>query len=309
MTMTGVGPDNTPTKTEELKSNAAGAGSTPQYVPNKFINVRGADNTVSTVPVSPATGRVTGPAAATGVVQTDTQLAAQNARTASTEVNTDLKQRMYKANYDPTYRPDLPTPAGQILLNIDNKPTLVGMKQYLASKEPASAIQRASTAHVALPLIDDAISMIEDPKNAEFYGKIAGRWSELQTEGPTAFGKKVFGPIGSNDPRLSALHAAGKSISALLMTVHGSRAIGLIEDYERSMSMANSPSAAAAVLRQYRKVAVGAAAEAGRTTVPVTGASGVATPASGAGSAAATHVYIPGRGAVPITSTVPAGPP
>jgi len=309
MTMTGVGSDGTPTKTVMTKSDAADAGATPQYVPKKFINVKNANNTVSTVPVSPATGRVTGPAAATGVVQTDPQLAAQNARVTSTEVGTDIKRRGFKATVDPSYGPDLPIPAGQPIVDINGTATPVGTRQFAATKQPGSVLQRASTGYVLQSQGESAAKMVEDPANADFFGKIAGRVSQLKTEGPAMFGKKMFGPIGTNDPRLTRLHGALKSISDLLTTVHGRRAEESARNFENSLAMVNSPQALAAVIRQYTSVARDVAAEAQRTIVPVTGASGGASGASGGTSgAAATHVYIPGKGAVPITSTVPSPP-
>lgn len=308
MTMTGVGPDGTPTKTVTTKSEAADVGPVKQYVPKKFINVKNADNTVSTVPISPATGRVTGPATATGVVQTDPQLARTVAGTNATIVGTDIKRRGFKATVDPSYGSDLPTPAGQPIVDINGTPTQVGTRQFMATKQPASVIQRSSTARVAMQQGQDVLKVIEDPANAALFGKLQGRWNQLQTEGPEMFGKKFIGPLGTNDPKLAHLHAALKSISDLLVTVHGRRDSQSARNFEQSMGTVNSPQALAAVVRQYTQdLTREVAAEAGRTTVPVTGASGAST--SGTGSPAATHVYVPGKGAVPITSTVPAGPP
>lgn len=314
MTMTSVGPDGIPTKTVTTKSEAAGNGPVAQYVPKKFISVKNSNNTVSTVPVSPATGRVTGPAAATGVVQTDPQLAAQDARVTSTVTSTDIKRRGFKATVDPSYGPDLPTPAGQPIVDINGTPTPVGTRQYAATKMPASVIQRSSTARVAMQQGQDVLKVIEDPANADLFGKLQGRWNQLQTEGPEMFGKKFIGPLGTNDPRLAHLHAALKSISDLLVTVHGRRDSQSARNFEASMGTVNSPQALAAVVRQYTQdLTKEVAAESGRTTVPVTGGSS-AVGARGAGGASpvATHVYIPGKGAVPIpssASTVPSGPP
>lgn len=288
ITMTGVGSDNTPIKTETTKSGAAAGGPVPQYVPNRFINVKGADNTVSTVPVSPATGKIAGPAAATGVVQTDQQLQAQSVRNASTVTNTDLKRRNFKSSIDPTYGPDLSTPAGQPIEMINHEPSLVGTKLYQTTKMPASVIQRASTANVTIQQGQRVLQQIEDPANAELFGKLAGRWNELQTEGPEMFGKKFFGPIGTNDPRLARLHSALKSISDLLVTVHGRRDSQSARNFEASMSTVNSAEALAAVVRQYtQEVTKEIAGEAGRTTVPVS----------------------PGRGPVPISPTSVTSPP
>jgi hypothetical protein len=148
----------------------------------------------------------------------------------------------------------------------------VGIKQYRATVEPGAVLTRASAARSTSQQAAHVVQMVLDPQNADLMGKVAGRVSELMVDGPQAFGLKWIGPIGTNDPKLAELHAAVKSISDLLTTVHGRRAEEAAKSFANTMKMVNSPQALAAAINQYAKIADEIAAQGAVPTTAVTGA-------------------------------------
>jgi hypothetical protein len=292
--------DNEGNRITHRVSNFEG-GDFEKPTPSRVIAVKHADNTVTYHSYNPITQEIGDPVIS-GVVQTGPQLARTEAGITSTNIGTQIKKGTYKATIDTKAFPEMPTPAGLPLVDTVDGQQPVGTRLFAATKEPGSVLQRASTGRVVVQHAEDTARMVEDPKNAEFFGKVAGRISDLKTDGPSAFGYKLFGPIGTNDPRLTQLHGAIKSVSDLLTTVHGRRAEESARNFERSLAKANSPAALAAILRQYGKIAEEVAAEGSRSIVPVSGSSRV--PAGP--TAAPTYRYVPGKGAVPISASPPA---
>lgn len=299
MTVTGVDSNGNPTKTVTTKSDAAGLGPVKQFV--RKVPIRGetvtGDQTITTF--DPASGAIGSQPTVIGQ-KTNSDLARQGK---STDIA--VKQGKYRIEYDPESFGG-GVPAGQpTQVGPDGKPIMVGTKQFRATIEPGSVLQRASAARTVMVHGEDTAKMVEDPKNADLFGKVKGRWNELLVEGPQMFAAKWVGPIGTNDTRLAQAHAALKSISDLLTTVHGRRAEESARNFEHSLALVNSPQALAAVIRTYTKVAQDVAAEGNRPITPVTTSRTVPrmNQAPTTGSSGVTHRYVPGQGLVPVTST------
>lgn len=267
-TMTGVDSTGAPTKSMGLKSGFAAAGPQQQYVPKRAVQgtTSTGDRFVRTF--DPSTGGL-------GTLQTNGAVPNADVRRQQITTNTDTTQRRlalaekgFAIQYDPTAYPGEELPAGQPMVDGN----VIGTKQYASTREPGTILSRGSAAHSVIEQGDHVLSMVEDPKNADLFGKIGGRWSEF-----------MAGRVGSDDPRLTAMRASVKSISDLLTTVHGRRAEQAAANFEHTMLLIHSPQALAAAIREYQNIAREIAAEAQRPTTTTSGR--VPTRASSKGGA------------------------
>lgn len=102
-------------------------------------------------------------------------------------------------------------------------------------------------AETAGPVISQANNLIDfalDPKNADIFGKINGRWTDL-----------MAGKIGTGDERMAVMAPKIRSLASLLAPLHGFRSANAADEFARTMPLMDSPQAFAAAVREYRDVA------------------------------------------------------
>lgn len=115
-----------------------------------------------------------------------------------------------------------------------------------ASPETKTAATRtkAETAGPVISQADDLVAFAKDPKNADLFGKIGGRWTELMS-----------GKIGTGDKRMAVLAPKIRSLASLLAPLHGFRSANAAEEFTKTMPLMDSPDAFAAAVNEYKAVA------------------------------------------------------
>lgn len=106
----------------------------------------------------------------------------------------------------------------------------------------AATRTKAQTASPFMTQAEDLKAYALDPKNADIFGKIGGRWTEL-----------MGGKIGTDDERISRLIPKIRSLASLAAPLHGFRGSNVVEDFTKSMPVVDSPQAFAAAVDEYAK--------------------------------------------------------
>jgi hypothetical protein len=108
----------------------------------------------------------------------------------------------------------------------------------------AATLTKAQTALPVISQANDLIDFARDPANADLFGKVAGRWTDLMAN-----------KIGTEDKRMAVLAPKIRSLASLLAPLHGFRSQNAAQEFMQTMPIMDSPEAFAAAVKEYSNVA------------------------------------------------------
>ncbi len=109
---------------------------------------------------------------------------------------------------------------------------------------PAATRTKAYSGSAVESQAKDLEDYAMNPTNADIFGKIGGRWTDL-----------MAGKIGTDDPRMSRLLPKIQSLAALLAPLHGFRGQNAVQEFIKTMPPMDSPQAFAAAVHEYENTA------------------------------------------------------